>query len=848
MLLAGNLSPLQAQAPAVMVDDKGVMRNGASGEELHGFGVNYTVPFAHAYRSAKALGLDPLVQIDRDLHHLSRLGFDLFRVHVWDTEISDTLGNLLYNEHFHAFDYLLHQLASRGFHYVLTPIAFWGNGWPEPDQPTPGFSAKYGKDACLTHPAAIAAQENYLTQFLNHVNPYTGIAYKDDPNLLAVEISNEPHHREAPEQVTAFVQKMVAAVKRSGYTKPVFYNISHSVHLVDAYFEGGIDGGTFQWYPTGLGYQRELPGNILPALDNYDIPFNDRIRAHGGAKLVYEFDAADIGRAHVYPAMARSFREAGIQLATHFAYDPLFLAYANTEYNTHYMNLAYVPQKAIGLMIAGEVFRQWPMYQDAGTYPANNAFGPFFIDEQQDLALLNDGTRFFYSNTTNRAPANLPGLQQIAGVGSSPLVSYDGSGAYFLDKLEDGVWRLEVMPDALLLRNPYGQNSLNKTVARVQWNERTMRISLPDLGESFSVTGLNAGNRASISASNGQVLLSPGAYLITRKGQTTSFTAASVFRNMKLGDFVAPQDGIDQEYVQHQPVELVIGGRDLTVSVLAAAPGGVDRVRLMLTGGQVPMTVDLERRQGCEYQGTIPAGALAAGTMGYYLLVESGGQTRTFPAGQAGLPYDWDFHAREAYPLRVQAGKFPITLFDAQQHRDFLITTRWVRGQELLPVGGSESAYSLTVRELFQQDPENLNGPEIQDFTIKYPFGDRLDGVREGMAGKTTLVLRGGSSDDQSQRVQIALVGANGVAWGKVVTLKPGIHEIGIPVSSLQPVKTVILPRPYPTFLPYYYEAEQPGSLDLSTIEAIQISLGPGSRGEIPADGYHLGLISITLR
>jgi hypothetical protein len=45
--------------------------------------------------------------------------------------------------------------------------------------------------------------------------------------------------------------------------------------------------------------------------------------------------------------MARSFRRAGFQWATQFAYDPMATAYANTEYQTHYVNLAYTPSKAI---------------------------------------------------------------------------------------------------------------------------------------------------------------------------------------------------------------------------------------------------------------------------------------------------------------------------------------------------------------------------------------------------------------------------------------------------------------------------------------------------------------------
>ena len=132
----------------VFVDENGVMRWPDTNEIVTGFGVNYTVPFAHAYRSAKKLGKDPKDAIDEDIYHFKRLGFDLYRVHVWDCEISDSLGNLLENEHLKLFDYLLNQLQANGINYVLTPIAFWGNGWPERNEDTPGFSSKYGNQPC----------------------------------------------------------------------------------------------------------------------------------------------------------------------------------------------------------------------------------------------------------------------------------------------------------------------------------------------------------------------------------------------------------------------------------------------------------------------------------------------------------------------------------------------------------------------------------------------------------------------------------------------------------------------------------------------------------------------------
>ena len=242
----------QISTDQVYVDENGVMRWSADNSELHGFGVNYTLPFAHEYRMAKKAGISPEDAIRQDVYHMARLDLDLYRVHVWDTEISDTLGNLLNNDHLRLFDFVVNEMKNRGMRFIITPIAYWGNGWPERDEHTPGFSNKYGKAACLTNPDAIKAQANYLNQFLNHVNSYTGIAYKNEPHVIGFEMCNEPHHSGPPEKVTAFINKMVASMRQTGCTKPVFYNMSHSIQLVDAYLDANIQGGTFQWYPTGL--------------------------------------------------------------------------------------------------------------------------------------------------------------------------------------------------------------------------------------------------------------------------------------------------------------------------------------------------------------------------------------------------------------------------------------------------------------------------------------------------------------------------------------------------------------------------------------------------------------------
>jgi hypothetical protein len=356
--------------------------------------------------------------IDDDIYHFARLGFDAFRVHVWDCEISDTVGNLLVNDHLRLFDYAQKKMKDRGMKFIITPIAYWPNGYPEEPEKTPGFATKYGKDACLTNEEAIRAQEKYLFQFLNHVNEYTGVAYKNDPAILAFEISNEPHHHEEAKNVTAFINRMVKSMRTTGCRKPIFYNVSHSVHLADAYFQADIQGGTFQWYPTGLGARHELGGNLLPNVDRYTIPFASNPKFKSMARIVYEFDAADVGRSYIYPAMARSFREAGLQVATHFSYDPTFMASSNTEYGTHYMNLVYAPQKALSLKIASEVFHRVPMYKNFGAYPVNTTFDVFKVSYEKDLAEMVTEKTFLYTNHTSSLPVSPDKLETVAGWGN----------------------------------------------------------------------------------------------------------------------------------------------------------------------------------------------------------------------------------------------------------------------------------------------------------------------------------------------------------------------------------------------------------------------------------------------
>jgi hypothetical protein len=524
----------------IYIDKNGVLRLSATNAEASYFGVNYTLPFAYGYRSHQALKIDIEKAIDQDVYHFARLGINAFRVHVWDTEISDSTGNLINNEHLRLFDYLLSKLEERKIRIIITPIAFWGNGYPDKDEKTSSFVEKYGKKGAVTIEAAFKAQEKYLSQFFRHVNPYTRKTYGHDQFVIATEINNEPNHTGEKQLTTNYINRMKAAIVGTGWSKPVFYNISESPAYADAVAKSKADGFSFQWYPTGLVAGHELKGNLLPNVDRYSIPFDTIPQFLHKPKMIYEFDAADVLKSYMYPAMARSFRTAGFQWATQFAYDPLGTAYANTEYQTHYLNLAYTPAKAISLMIAAKVFRQTPLYKSYGSFPADTAFGPFTVSYKRQLSEMNSATEFYYSNHTRSIPVKLAALQHIAGVGSSKIVSYRGTGAYFLDKLAAGSWRLEVLPDVVQLKDPFAKNTLDAAFTQVISRSNPMKITLADLGPEFQVMPLNKDNLYATEAVAGAFDVTPGTYLISKKGSKKTFNAQTTIGTIGLHEFVDP--------------------------------------------------------------------------------------------------------------------------------------------------------------------------------------------------------------------------------------------------------------------------------------------------------------------
>ena len=797
------------------------MRHSDSGREASFFGVNYTLPFAHAYRAVGYLGKDRKSAIDKDVYHFARLGFNAYRIHIWDVEISDSVGNLQKNEHLDLLDYLIFKLKERNIKVVLTAMTNFGNGYPERNINTGGFSYLYDKCDIHKNPEAIKAQQNYISGLVGHLNPYTGKAYMNDPDIVGFEINNEPCHSGTPEQTSAYIKSMMASMKKVGNKKPVFYNVSHNMSHVEAYHSTDIQGATYQWYPIGLVAGQTRKGNFLTHVDDFHIPFSGIKGFNSKAKLVYEYDPADIMYSYMHPAMARSFRKAGFQWITQFAYDPLDMARYNTEYQTHFLNLAYTPQKALSMKIAAEVTYSVPMNHSYGSYPADTIFGDFRVSYKQDLSELNSEKKFFYSNNTDSRPVSPEKLESVAGYGNSPVVGYEGTGAYFLDKLENGVWRLEIMPDAVQIKDPFAKPSLNKEVVTIIRNNWDMRLSLTDMGNSFKVIGLNNDNHFEFSVTDGIIRqIEPGVFLLQKDNVVSGnkWDKESRFQNIKIGEYAAPQPHTESYEVVHNPNKTTESGKSYRIEAIVAGPKQPDSViiytdRISFWRGN-NSHYKMERVGGYNYHAEIPAEVVNGGVLKYNILVCQADARYTFPAGVSGSPLDWDYTDYKYWETRVVDAGSAIRLFSPQDNSEMMssyaIPERyWLRQEQVTPEPTTENTVKFSALE---------NKENVTYFLRKYLVGDIAG--RDDRLKKTSAICL--NVQAAPMVMKIGFITNNGYTYKAEFTTKKGINRIAF--DELKQSSTALLPHAYPGFLKKYFEPSVSIPFRVEDIEILEIS------------------------
>jgi hypothetical protein len=844
---------------AAYLDKTGVVRWRDSNTEVALYGANYCIMSGSDYRMAGLVSGDRKAMIVEDMAQFARMGWTALRLCSWgDWENSDKAGNLILNEHVDLLDYLVAEARRRGIYILLTPIHTYNPAFADQlNVPTQniGFSRYFERPEMGTNPSSIAAQVNYIGQLLNHVNPYTGFALKNEPAILFVEMINEPvHHPENLAGSIDYINKLVDAVRSTGSRQTTFFNVSQDFAIAPAIKRSKVDGVSFGWYPTSLVAGHALQGNFLRAVDGY--PDMLRPELQGRPRIVYEFDQADLLSGYMYPAIARTFRSVGAQFATMFAYDMLQTAPYNLGWQTHFLNLVHTPKKAVSAVIAAEAMRRLPRMQSYGRYPDNLVFGDFRVDYPHDMSELNAVDAFMNAGTSDSEPRNPKALKRIVGFGSSRLVEYEGTGAYFLDKVRDGVWRLEVYPDEILVSDPFEQPQPDKVVSRLLYRSWPMRIHLPDLGGQFFATPVNIPaerSAAARKAANAEVTVEPGIWLLHNREQIDQASLPARIGRVDFSEYHVNQPVAYPDFVGSLAPKEYMSGSRIEIRARVANSAVPDAVSLWVraagtrfSGKGIPMT----RIQGNDYAGVIEPGVLVPGLYEYAISTKTGARAATFPGAVPRQPVEWPFRTDALWSLRITPPGTPLRLLNPKDDYRRLSFVR-PGEQYRMPFfqitpgeSADESALSLALPDLGNDTP--------QRYAAALFIGDII-AAREADAPRADFVdIKLHAVDGARKTLLVTLIEQDGSAWSASAVAGGSWSTVKVPLANFRISRSIHIPSPFPGLWNYWRESPPHRGLAgdqirVQNVERLQLTVTPNTGDNANDDARGAAVESIRL-
>jgi len=464
-----------------------------------------------------------------------------------------------------------------------------------------------------------------------------------------------------------------------------------------------------------------------------------------------------------------------------------------------------------------------------GTFPANNQFDDFRVSDEENLSEMNTETEFLCSHSTASIPRNAAALQHIAGCGNSPVVTYDGTGAYFLDKQEEGVWKFEVYPDVLWLRDPFEPTSLSRQVARLFWNERIIKITLPDLEENYSLFSINSPDVKIDRNSSYEYLVKPGKYIVVRNniGKNRLEKYFDKNENFLGGLYIPP--GIDPGVYVVNKSKKFSGSSDLSAfRFQIAGDKKIAHASLFIKrfGWRGFAKFNLKNVGGFEYALADTPKILHTGRLEYCVAVESEGKVTSFPGGMQSSPDQPDFPDGNIWSLMVVDPPEAVAILDVSRDIKDLVFPHFDRSRKYstnLLCGSRSNETALSVHINFLAKSALPFGFQMNVSENLRPFAAQLENYK-------TVVLRARSTGDSACSMGMNLLLADGRCFSSSIRLKNQWQDQELSLSEFQTGNALLLPNSYPLFLPQIWKSPAGGSKNefmLSDLEFIQLVVNP---------------------
>jgi len=219
-------------------------------------------------------------ECDRVAEELVRLGYNWVRAHQHDTcflPAGVTDSTVLDSEKLDRFEYFVAAMKRRGIYFTMD--CYSSRAFRAGDE---GLAHRAGtlramKEELGVNPAAMANWKAFTRTLLTHVNPYTGLALKDEPAMIVLSLVNEDNkpRAEDAELQMAVHREQLAFLRDEIGTKCLLTSLnmcSAPSYTVRRSLFDVVDLHMYFSHPAKDGHRRWYPGVFSSQLDATSAP------------------------------------------------------------------------------------------------------------------------------------------------------------------------------------------------------------------------------------------------------------------------------------------------------------------------------------------------------------------------------------------------------------------------------------------------------------------------------------------------------------------------------------------------------------------------------------------------
>ena len=228
----------------------------------------------------------------------------------------------------------------------------------------------------------------------------------------------------------------------------------------------------------------------------------------------------------------------------------------------------------------------------------------------------------------------------------------------------------------------------------------------------------------------------------------------------------------------------------------------------------------MEKVNAYDFELQIPQELLVQGLLQYRIVVSNKTQYYTFPGNVLGQPNDWDFYAKDAYKVFVVKNTDQLELFNANKNREEINYYNPDWNNYKTSFVASETPHQLAVKSLM----EKANGKNFMGW--QHFVAEKINARRTDLNSFSKLVLSAKANVASPLKAKIALITKDAKSYAAYIQLNPSEELITVHLNQLRVEDMLLLPRPYPGFLPLFYKSQSTKEFNLNDVEKIEVTFG----------------------